>query len=297
MSWLSHIQSQQYKRVAPYMTSSANMVKLILFTALFSLVFINSYKPFNSEHWAEMSPWSFFIASFFVVLLGIVVLALSRYLMYRIVRYYPMRYFEYVIWVLLELTVLAGFYTLVALLFSDELSFWCWSDVVTVFKEVNFSTFMIVLLPYAFSWMYFSYSEKRARLQELEDGILFRRRHATFHFRDEKGDIRFTVATDNLIYIEAADNYIEINYLNNGVVCKELLRNSLKRVCDNMEETPVRRCHRSYMVNYDHVVALRKTSEEIGLELDIPEVKRIPVSKSYADDATMAFMQYSSVKE
>ncbi|MBP5259842.1 MAG: LytTR family transcriptional regulator [Paludibacteraceae bacterium] len=270
------------------------MAKLIIITALFSLVFINSYKPFNSEQWVEgNSQTYYFILSFLLVLIGILVLAVSRYLMYRIVRKHSMYYAEYALWVFLEIVVLAGFYTLFALILDDDLLFWDWKSIITVFRDANINTFLIVFIPYAFSWMYFSYSDKRDRLKELENGIMFRKRSAVFQFKDEKGEMRFSVPMEHIVYLEAADNYVEINYLNQGKISQELLRNSLKRVAQDLVQTPVQRCHRSYMVNFDHVVALRKNGDEIDIELDVPNIKKIPVSKSYSDDAIMAFLQYS----
>lgn len=292
MGWVSDMRVFRGGKVKPYLTDRSNMAKLIIFTALFSLVFIISYRPLKLEPWADNTPAYFFVSSL-LVLLGILVLALSRYMMYRFVRKHSLYYVEYVIWIVLELVVLAGFYTLFALILNDELSFWNWNDVVTVFREANVNIFLIVFVPYAFSWMYFSYSDKRDRLKELENFIMYRRRGAAVQFRDEKGVMRFSAPLESIVYIESADNYIIIHYLNQGELAEEWLRASLRRVSGELEQTPVRRCHRSYMVNFDHVVALRKNGEEVDLELDVPGVKKIPVSRSYSDDATMAFLQYS----
>ena len=293
MNLFANIRYFKGKQVKPYLTDRSNMAKLIIITAVFSLVFINSYKPFNSEQWVNLSPTYYFVLSFLLVLIGILVLAVSRYLMYRLVRKHSMYYAEYALWVFLEIVVLAGFYTLFALILDDNLNFWNWADVITVFRDANINTFLIVLLPYAFSWMYFSYSEKRDRLKELENGIMFRKRSAVFQFKDEKGEMRFSVPLENIVYLEAADNYVEINYLNQGKLSQELLRNSLKRVAQELVQTPIQRCHRSYMVNFDHVVAMRRNGMEIDIELDVQNIKKIPVSRSYSDDAITAFLQYS----
>lgn len=75
------------KVVDKYMTNKSNLVRLIVFTAIFSLCFINLYCPFDSMTWyEEMSRPKYFLVSSLLVLVGILVIAFSRFLMYRFVR-------------------------------------------------------------------------------------------------------------------------------------------------------------------------------------------------------------------
>ncbi|MBO4371003.1 MAG: hypothetical protein J5808_06560, partial [Paludibacteraceae bacterium] len=91
-------------KVEEYMTDKGNLVKLVIFTAVFSLVFINSYRPFDSTSWhQESSAFAYFIGSFFLVLTGVLVVAFSRFLMYRFVRKHTMYYAEYLLWVICEI--------------------------------------------------------------------------------------------------------------------------------------------------------------------------------------------------
>ena len=59
------------KSVDDYLINKANLVKLIAFTAVFALCFINIYRPFNSENWYHVSPIKYFLFSFLLVLTGI----------------------------------------------------------------------------------------------------------------------------------------------------------------------------------------------------------------------------------
>ncbi len=38
-------------KIPKYVYEKSNIIRLILLTALFALVFINIYKPFNSPNW------------------------------------------------------------------------------------------------------------------------------------------------------------------------------------------------------------------------------------------------------
>jgi Response regulator of the LytR/AlgR family len=110
-------------------------------------------------------------------------------------------------------------------------------------------------------------------------------------FLDEKGEMRFTVKLDNVIYIESSDNYVNIKYNNNGKISDFLLRNSLKKLSENFSNTPLQRCHRSYMVNFNHVVSMRRHSGEMFLEFDVPDTPEIPVSKTFSENTLQFFMK------
>ena len=69
-----------------------------------------------------------------------------------------------------------------------------------------------------------------------------------------------------------------------------LLRNSLKGLEESLADTNVFRCHRSYMVNFDHVKVIRREKEGVFLELGVDGVPDIPLSKTYGDKLTRWFM-------
>lgn len=45
----------------------SNIVRLILLTAFFALVFINIYKPFSSSSWYRVSEFKFFVFSSLII--------------------------------------------------------------------------------------------------------------------------------------------------------------------------------------------------------------------------------------
>ena len=58
-------------------------------------------------------------------------------------------------------------------------------------------------------------------------------------------------------------------------------------------DSPIVRCHRSYIVNLDRVKVLRKTKDGIFLELDALQTPDIPVSKTYYEKVMKKFSHYS----
>jgi hypothetical protein len=283
-------------KVAGYMIEKSNLVKLVIFTGLFSLVFVNLYKPFSSDRWIDISSTQYFLYSCVIVFIGIVVIAISRYLMNLFVRRFSLNNIEYAIWVILELVILSGFYTLYVLWMRSDLEFWSLEDAVIAFRDININTFLVVFFPYLISWLYFAYDDKNKRIYELEKRGVVRNGPSVLHFNDDKGGQRLSVAFEAVVYLESADNYIEINYLLQGKMEKFMLRNSMKRTELELTETAIQRCHRSYMVNFEHVTSLHKVGDDFFVEMDVPDTKRIPVSKTYVQKATEAFAYFGRRK-
>lgn len=85
---------------------------------------------------------------------------------------------------------------------------------------------------------------------------------------------------DALLYMEAADNYIEVVWLTNTELQKKLLRNTLKNMEDQLSpESHIFRCHRSYLVNLRKVISVSGNSQGYKLHLSGTD-ELIPVSRS-----------------
>lgn len=275
-------------KIPAYIYGKRNSVQLILLTALFALVFINIYKPFSSSGWYPVSEFTFFVFSSLIILTGVLVVVVSRIVMYYRGRKYGVSKWGYALWILLEIGFMALFYTLYTLKLNPE------NEWVQTFKESVVNTSLVLLLPYSGLHLYFSYREKERLLRRLEEGREDAAAPlAVFSFYDEKGEMRLSVKRMNLLYLESADNYVCVWYLNKGIVAKFLLRNSLKRMEEELAGTHVLRCHRSFMVNFDQVKVMRREKEGIFLELGIERVPDIPISKTYSEKVTEWFVNCS----
>ena len=222
--------------------------------------------------------------------LGLVlVVVISRIVMYYWGRKHAISVGAYSVWIILEIFFMSLFYTIYTLVLNPE------REYLSVFKESAINTSLVLLLPYSVLHFYFSYQEKERQLRLLEeDRAEAANKLSVFSFYDEKHELRLSVKRTNLLYIESADNYVCIWYLNKGVLTKFMLRNSLKSIEESLDETNVLRCHRSYMVNFDQVKVIRREKDGIYLELGVEKVPDIPISKTYSEKVTHWFMTYSS---
>jgi hypothetical protein len=224
-----------------------------------------------------------------IILTGVLVVVISRICMFYYGRKHGITYGAYTVWIIIEVASMALFYTFYTLTLNPE------RDWMGVFKESVINTSLVLLLPYFILHLYFSYQEKEKMLRLLEQTRAdLSAQQSVFSFYDEKNDFKLSVKRNNLLYLESADNYVCIWYLNKGILSKFMLRNSLKAIEETLSDTHVLRCHRSFMVNFEQVKVIRREKDGIYLELGIDKVPDIPISKTYSEKVTHWFMSYSS---
>lgn len=90
-----------------------------------------------------------------------------------------------------------------------------------------------------------------------------------------------TISLDSLIFISSEENYIEVNYLENGIAKKNLLRYSLSRIeQDNTNITEIFRCHKGFVVNKRKIESISGNAAGYKLKLrDYNDL--IPVSRQW----------------
>ena len=271
-----------------YLTDKKNIIRLIILTALFALVFINIYAPFGLETLYNLSELEFLGISSIIILTGVLVVVISRVIMYQVSKRTNLMVWQYILWVFAEVFAMALFYTLFEKLFIHDSRF-----ILDLLKISMKNTTLVLFIPYSVLWLFFSWQDKKYQLQRLESNPVGADTKKMIPLFDEKGVLRFSVKVENLLYIESADNYVNIFYIDKGKTVRFTLRNSIKRLESLLKSVEVIRCHRSYMVNFEKVKILRKDREELILELDGPSNIEIPVSKTYAQNVMETFTRYS----
>lgn len=282
------------KKIAAYLYEKKNSVKTILFTAFFALLFINLFQPFGSRVWYPgISDIKYFAFSSLIILTGMLVVVISRVILTVYAKKRDLYYWQYALWILCEIVAMAVFYTLFAKFVPKE---GVEREISEIFRQSLINTALVLLLPYAITWLYFSWKEKSALLENIEEKSADTRGKSLITFPDEKGDLKISVMLENLLYVESADNYATIYYLNKSGMSQFLLRNTLKWMEEHLTEgTPLVRCHRSYIVNMDKVKILKKIKGGIMLELDVEHTPDIPVSKTYYESFMRKFSYYSLI--
>ncbi|NNF33978.1 MAG: LytTR family transcriptional regulator [Saprospiraceae bacterium] len=91
----------------------------------------------------------------------------------------------------------------------------------------------------------------------------------------------FNISVNDVLYIEALQNYIRIGHKTpDGTFAERTERSTLKGIIDQVEGSSVVRCHRSFLVNTEAIVSTSGNAQGLQLQLKGCD-KKIPVSRSY----------------
>ena len=285
------------KELPSYLLETNNVVRMILFTTVYSLVFINIFRPFNSETWIHnINSTNYFMYSSLMVLIGMVVVSLSRVIMNFVVKKVQITFPDYVLWLVSDAVILSLFYTFVAYkvgfidnFLNDNPEMTTWEAIYSIFWKSTANTVWMLLIPYTISLLFLDNQYLKNRIKEIDSRIP---ESNIVHLKDEKGEIRLSINIENILYAEAADNYVIVKYINNDKIVDFLLRTNLKKLSDDLRDTPIQRCHRSFMINLLHVTSLKKDVTEFIIQFDTTSIKDITVSKTYQEAIMDAFMKY-----
>ncbi len=276
-----------FQKVPKYLLEKRSQIIMVLFVSIFAIVFINIFQPFGSDKWIDndkITTTIYFLWSIVLVSIGMIVVAISRVIMYNFSRKpnHNITVLKYIGWVFIELLLLSGSFTILALIVKGNLNLTT-NDPMEIYVNAIKNTVCILFIPYIICILYFSYQNNKLKLRELMGENIGFKSSNLISIRDSRGVLQLSVAKENLLYIESADNYICIWYQKGETLKKKLMRITMKEISEQLADTNIVRCHRSYMINLDLVKVMRREKENIFLELGVPNVKEIPISKTYGE--------------
>jgi DNA-binding LytR/AlgR family response regulator len=267
------------RKIPSYLVDKQNVLQQISFTAIFALIFINIYAPFNAENWFNAGKAELFLYSSLYILAGMLVIVASRLVFIGLSRRTRINFLLYVFWIFMELLLLAGAYTVMDILILQN-------DInpFEQFFRLLIVTLFVLAIPYALSWLYFSWLDQKRKLEELADvtSDAYSSRNM-INFYDETDRLRFSLHASDVLFIESTDNYVTVYVQDKDRMKKVMLRNTMKRLEKELEKTLIRRCHRSYMVNFENVKMVRLSGTSLFIYLDNADESRIPVSRTYTE--------------
>ncbi|MCF8361151.1 MAG: LytTR family transcriptional regulator [Prolixibacteraceae bacterium] len=271
------INEMVFNQILPdYLTTRKNTIIQIAFTTVFAFVFITIYRPFGYENWyTEVKHWQLIVASAVVVLTGMIVIILSRMLLLYTKRTQEITLATYIWFIVAEIIAMGLFYTLFEIvILKDQRS--------PLFLFINAvqNTSLILLIPYTVTILFFAWSDIKKKFEQVvgqfkDPSELF------IPFKDEKGNLRVTIKCSDLLYLEANDNYVNIQYTNKNKLKTYMVRNSLKNFENELKDYPIIRCHRKYSINIKNVKMLKKAKKGYQIIINSEQQEIIPVSRSY----------------
>jgi hypothetical protein len=202
--------------------------------------------------------------------IGSLILILTQFFLRKIAGLEKFNLGQFILWVLFDfICICIGIY-----IFFGEPRFPFWQE----FKDIVIYCISLGIIPYLIACLFIAVS----RLNNEK-----RKRKWTFirklWFRDENEKEKLALSPGQILYLKSENNYTSVFYLQNGKVKRELIRNTLKKLEEQLNFPGMVRIHRSYMVNLDMVASIHPTKK--GFELTMEQIpdKQLTVSESYKE--------------
>ena len=268
----------------------------VIISTLFALVFLTAYVPFSATAWFQVGKGSYFFTTLAFVGTGTLFLALSRTLMTWLVK--KMRHFPfwfYILWLFLEIVLISVFYTLLSHFQIQPTGGKSYG-----FAYILAKSFLITLIalgvPYTVTDLVILLKDTQQRLMLTKsdtvesDNEVMPEHTEIINLMDNNGNLKLSVKLDNLFYIKAEDNYINVFYQRSGTIASYMLRCKMQTIADNcVDSSSLMRCHRSYIVNINKVSVLHNEADGFVIDFEREGLESIPVSKTYSSKVLEAF--------
>ncbi len=271
MKFLKNIWST-LKKPFPIEESFSDLLRMVILTSIFVTFFLYVFKPFNIDGVKS---------GHFMICLGF---GLMTFLASMIYEFFMVRVFKfkheqtnftywkwiiYIIGVMLAISLANFFYV----------GIWFGNIQWRFLPNMIYGTFAIGVFPCVAAGALALFRSER-KYQNIAAEINEEKTHPIENTSQNEQTI-FDIPTRQIRYIEALQNYIKIGYLHSENQLKETTqRATLKSILDELEGSPIIKCHRSYLVNREAIESTSGNAQ--GLVLTLMDCdKKIPVSRSY----------------
>lgn len=269
------------REVAKFLLRLDFMVTSVLFIAVFSILFMLIYTPFSMAAWFDVTDERSMFVTFAFYIVAVATMIISKVAMRWAQGIIRISTPIYILWLVTEIIAITWLYIgFTRVILPDSI---CTPQ----FTMRVFSCVVAILaIPYTFVYLYAAYRSQREENQVMRyrERLLGNNNVATsnlINLTDENGVVKLTIDIESLYYIESQDNYVKIYYDNEGSLQSYMLRCRTKSIESALANTPMMRCHRSYIINTANITLVRNEKSSPVAILKHPNIKPIPVSKSY----------------
>lgn len=275
--------------IARFLTSRESILLFVALSFLLAVVLVVFIQPVSVLEYTEQNSLLSPLARLALMTSGgYATVAVSRGVLFFVNRHKPLSMLSLLIWVSVELIVCVA----VTAIMAWSLSGGGMLRLAPLVGDILLGNIFVFLAPNVIAFQAF-------RIRELHSELVSLRRKFTtdmqaptteqsINFYDKGGRLAFSTRFTNVLFIEAADNYANIHYINDEKEDTFILHNTLKDLEKEYSSMGLLRCHRGYLVNILNVKLMRKDKNGFLLELTTSS-KSIPVSKSYASVITNRF--------
>lgn len=270
----------------PLLDSPVDKIIFISLVTVISLLFMYTFVPFNINKWYDVSNFALFRIFSTFSLAGTLTLLFTQFGLRKWWRLQHLSCAQYVFFFIGEIIILTfGIMACDWILDNHpELS-------LSNYLETFNYTLLIAIPPYVISLLFLFGAKQYKLAHHLSSELTgYQPVSDNLPIGDENGKIILTLQPSNILFFKSEDNYVDVYYLLGGVVKKELIRTTLKKIESTCSYGGLVRVHRSYTINVKTVSSSKKTSKGYMLQFDALPDMQIPVSASHQKQ----FEQYFS---
>ncbi|MEQ8242752.1 LytTR family DNA-binding domain-containing protein [Fulvivirga sp.] len=260
--------------------------------ATFVAAFLAFFRPFNLD---SIGGWTLYLICFEF---GVIAFLCIAFLGIVVPHFFP-KFFEpqnWVVWKEFLFTILhfvvIGIANAAFLYIMNYTQGGFWEVII----DLQVSTLAVGIFP-VFFYIYYDqakyfkkYAQEAQKMtSQIKEHPIGAQEDQLLVFKNENGEVEYQVPTSQLLFVKSDGNYLELIISDTETVKKQLLRNRIKNVLEEMPTVFVR-CHRSYIVNLEKVRSVDGNARGYELTLANTELK-VPVSRNLAGSVLSAIEQ------
>ena len=288
------------KKLPHYLIEKNNLIVQVTISVLFAIAFLAVYIPLSdtTTAWFSLEEQDKFIYTAFFIIFSTIFLIFSRVMMFymskRLIRFtFP----KFIFWTLGEIAIIGLFHAYISLEIMDITEY---SKALIVGKSILI-TFIALGFPFIVTDLSFALIDAQRVLRIARSVIksnentsqdaqkapanepLVTENPDIINFNDYTGTPKFSVMLENIYYIKAEGNYVNVFYNNKGGISSFVLRNKIQAIENTFLGTPLMRCHRTYIVNTNNIKLLRNETDGSYIDFNQTGLELVPVSNTYRE--------------
>jgi hypothetical protein len=244
---------------------------LVILCAIISSLFIWVYNPLNIDSFYINTRIGDIISVKWAGVIGSATLIFTEMLLRPFFKLDRHTRGSLVLWAVFELVLIS----IVIYLCFGERGRPLWEEFLLTSKF----TFILSIVPYTISCLLILIwqQQKESQPKQVEKSTML----SLLTFRDENDRNPFLINPSDILYLKADDNYVQVFFINGEKIEKRLIRNRLKAIEEQLENSPLIRIHRSFMINQNKIRYIDQSRGKITISLFNLPAQVFPVSPSY----------------
>ena len=299
----------QSKKLPHYLIEKNNLIVQVTISVLFAIAFLAVYVPLSdtTTAWFSLEEQDKFIYTAFFIIFSTIFLIFSRVMMFymskRLIRFtLP----KFIFWTLGEIVLIGLFHAYISLRIMNIQEY---TKTLIIGKSILI-TFIALGFPFIVTDLSFALLDAQ-RVLKIARRVIQSNDNATtqiaqkttaaeptvtenpdiINLNDYTGALKFTVKLENIYYIKAEGNYVNVFYNNKGGISSFVLRNKIQAIEDSLAGTPLMRCHRTYIVNSNNIKLLRNEADGYYIDFNQSGLESVPVSNTYKEKIVKRFTE------